>query len=143
MSLPGRLTEAGGKRPHRPLSTAASLGLGHSPNRGVTWKAEIKAQLCQQDCLAVVRLIAEQVFVGFLFGWLVFCLFRAVPGRSQARGHIGAAAASLHHSHSNVRSELHLPPTPQLAATCILMDNTTSWVLNPLTQQELPLLSSF
>ena len=49
------------------------------------------------------------LFVGFLF-------FRAEPtacGGSQARGP-GATAAGLHHSHSNARSEPHLPPTPQL-----------------------------
>ena len=47
-------------------------------------------------------------------------IFRAVPvayGGSQARGWIGAVAASLHHSHSNARSELRLQPTPQLIAT--------------------------
>ena len=47
-------------------------------------------------------------------------LFRAAPaayGISQARGWIGAAAASLYHSHSNNRSELRLQPTPQLTAT--------------------------
>ena len=33
----------------------------------------------------------------------------AAYGSSQARGRIGAAAASLHHSHSNTRSELQLP----------------------------------
>ena len=41
----------------------------------------------------------------------VFCPFRAVPtayGGSQARGPIGAVAASLHHSHSNARSVLRL-----------------------------------
>ena len=38
-------------------------------------------------------------------------------GSSQARGQTGAAAAGLHHSHSNARSELSLPPTPQLTAT--------------------------
>ena len=31
-------------------------------------------------------------------------------------GLIGAVATGLHHSHSNVGSELHLQPTPQLAA---------------------------
>ena len=36
---------------------------------------------------------------------------------SQARGQIGAVAAALCHSHSNVGSELHLRPTPQLMAT--------------------------
>ena len=46
--------------------------------------------------------------------------FRATPvayGGSQARGRIRATAASLHHSHSNVGSEPHLQPTPQLSAT--------------------------
>jgi len=55
----------------------------------------------------------------FLFAILflffgVFCLFvcflGAAPmvyGSSQARGRIGAAAASLHHSHSNTGSLTH------------------------------------
>ena len=50
----------------------------------------------------------------------VFFFLRAAPvahGHSQARGHIGAAAAGLHHSPSNARSEPHLRPTPQLTAT--------------------------
>ena len=38
-------------------------------------------------------------------------------GSSQARGLIGAVAAGLRHSHSNVGSELHLRPIPQLMAT--------------------------
>ena len=41
----------------------------------------------------------------------IFLLFRTTPGAyesSQAKGSIGAAAAGLHHSHSNTRSELHL-----------------------------------
>ena len=45
------------------------------------------------------------------FFFFFFCLFRAAPvayGSSQARGQIGAAAASLHHSHSNEGSEPHL-----------------------------------
>jgi len=37
-------------------------------------------------------------------------------GNSRARDQIRAAAAGLHHSHSNARSELHLQPTQQLAA---------------------------
>ena len=44
-------------------------------------------------------------------------LFRAEPtayGHSQARGPIRATAASLHHSHSNRGSKLHLQPIPQL-----------------------------
>ena len=38
-------------------------------------------------------------------------------GDSQARGLIGAVAAGLHQSHSNVGTELLLRPTPQLMAT--------------------------
>ena len=48
----------------------------------------------------------------FLFVCLfLFCPFRAVPaayGGSQARGRIGAIAASLLQSHSNTRSEPRL-----------------------------------
>ena len=59
-----------------------------------------------------------------LFGcfFVLFCfvlLFRAAPaayGDSQARGLIRAAAAGLHHNHSNTGSKPHLRPTPQLAA---------------------------
>jgi len=48
-----------------------------------------------------------------------FAFSRAAPvayGGSQARGPIGAVVTSLHQSHSNARSELHLQPTPQLTA---------------------------
>ena len=37
--------------------------------------------------------------------------------KHQARGRIGAAAASLHHSQSNEGSEPHLQPAPQLTTT--------------------------
>ena len=37
-------------------------------------------------------------------------------GYSQARGLIKAVATSLRHNHSNMGSELHLRPTPQLTA---------------------------
>ena len=56
----------------------------------------------------------------YLLIYLFLLLFRATSttcGGSQAsRGRIGATAASLHHSHSHNRSELHLQPTPQLTA---------------------------
>ena len=58
----------------------------------------------------------------FLFLFLFFCLFAfsraasAAHGGSQARGLIGAVAATLHQSHSNSGSELSLRPTPQLTA---------------------------
>ena len=54
-------------------------------------------------------------------------------------------AAGLHHSHSNARSELYPPSTPQLVGsfnplgeardeTCILMD--TNWFLSLLSHNE-------
>ena len=49
-----------------------------------------------------------------------FAFSRATPlayGGSQARGLIGAVAAGLCHSHSNMGSEPRLRPTPQLTAT--------------------------
>ena len=51
---------------------------------------------------------------------IVIFLFRdalMAYGSSWAKGQIRATAASLHHSHSNVGSKLHLLPTPQLRAT--------------------------
>ena len=55
-----------------------------------------------------------------LFLLFFFLLFSAVPRAyesSQTRGQFGAAAAGLHHSHSNSRSEPTLRPIPQLMAT--------------------------
>ena len=49
-----------------------------------------------------------------------FGLFRAAPeacGSAQSRGQIGATAAGLHHSHSDMGSETPLRPTAQLTAT--------------------------
>ena len=61
------------------------------------------------------------LFYLFICLFIVFFVFsRAAPtahGDSQARGLIRVVAASLHHSHSNVGSEPHLQPTPQLMAT--------------------------
>ena len=50
---------------------------------------------------------------------IIIAFFRAASaayGSSQARGRIGATAASLYHSYSNTGSELHLRPTSQLSA---------------------------
>ena len=47
----------------------------------------------------------------FIYLFIYLFIFRATPsanGSSQARGRIGAAAAGLHHSHSNLGSELPL-----------------------------------
>ena len=54
------------------------------------------------------------------FSFCLFLLFRATPeayGSSQARGRIGAVAASLHQGHSNAGSEPRLQLKPQLTAT--------------------------
>ena len=56
------------------------------------------------------------------FGFLFVCLFwflgpPSAYGSTQTRGPIGATAARLHHSHSDVGSEPLLQPTPQLMAT--------------------------
>ena len=53
----------------------------------------------------------------FLFSFLLFRVALAAYGSSQARGLIGAAAASLCHNHSNTGSKPCLQPSPQLTAT--------------------------
>ena len=56
----------------------------------------------------------------FIYLFIYLLLFKAAPaayGSSQARGRIGAVAASLDHSHTEAGSELCLRPTPQLTAT--------------------------
>ena len=52
------------------------------------------------------------VFLFFIFFGLFFRAAPAAYGGSQARGHIGAVAVRLRHSHSNARSELDLQPMP-------------------------------
>ena len=66
-----------------------------------------------------ITIVTElSVVISFVFIYF-FCLFRAACvayGSSQARGLTGAAAAGLHHSHSNTESKPSLWPTPQLVA---------------------------
>ena len=66
-------------------------------------------------------LISSTPFFFFLFFFFgLFAFSRAAPaayGGSQARSLIGAVAAGLRQSHSNVGSEPRLQPTPQLTAT--------------------------
>ena len=54
--------------------------------------------------------------VYFILFYFIFTAAPASYGSSQARGRIGAVAASLQHSHDNNGSEPHLRPTPQLVA---------------------------
>ena len=80
-----------------------------------------------------ILFILLSFFLSFFFFFLGPCPM--AYGSSQVRGHIGAAAASLHHSHSNARSEPSLQQHHQILTplsgardwTCILID--TSWVL--------------
>ena len=63
--------------------------------------------------------VCVYTFLKIMKPFFFFFLFRTVPAayeNSQARGLIGATAASLHHSHRNLGSEPHLRPTPQLVA---------------------------
>ena len=53
----------------------------------------------------------------FFFLSFSFRATHAAHEGSQARGQIGATAGGLRHSHSNVRAEPCLLPTPQLMAT--------------------------
>ena len=58
-------------------------------------------------------------YILFLF-FVFLAISWAAPaayGGSQARGPIGAVANGLHHTHSNMGSQLCLRPTPQLTAT--------------------------
>jgi len=64
----------------------------------------------------IVALIFKVIIGRDICVFLFMAAFVAY-GSSQAKGRIRAAGAGLHHSYSNTRSELHLPPTPQLAAT--------------------------
>ena len=70
-----------------------------------------------------------------LFFPLFFRAAAEAYGGSQARGQIGATAASLHHSCNNGESELHLRPTLQLMAGSLTysarpgMEPASSWIL--------------
>ena len=71
-------------------------------------------------CARPLILVSDKSLTASAILFFFFCLFRAAPKAyrgSQARGQIRATATGLHHSHSNTRSELRLPPTPQLKAT--------------------------
>ena len=59
-----------------------------------------------------------RIILFFIF--FIFCLFGATPAAyegSQARGQNRAIATGLRQSHSNMGSEPHLQPTPQLTTT--------------------------
>ena len=75
--------------------------------------------LCVCVCVCICVCMCTDVCFPFFFFFL-FAVSWAAPasyGGSQARGPVGAVAASLHQSHSNAGSEPRLRPTSQLTAT--------------------------
>ena len=75
--------------------------------------------MTQTSGLNLFYVILFYFILFYLFYFILFYLFRAAPVAyvgSQARGLIGATAASLCHSHSNARSKLRLQLAPQLMA---------------------------
>ena len=79
-----------------------------------TWDPvlHLKNRKCRFEPFSMQMLVLTRFF-------FFFYLSRATPaayGSSQTRGPIRALAASLHHSHSNAGSELHLWPTPPFMA---------------------------
>ena len=70
-------------------------------------------------CILSKILFFTEVIILLIYLLTYFLLFRATPtakGSSQARGPIRAAAASLHHSHSNSGSEPPLWPVTYTTA---------------------------
>ena len=57
-----------------------------------------------------------QIYSYTFFFFFFFKAHTSTYGSSQARGQIGAAAADIHHSHSNARCKPHLQPPLQFVA---------------------------
>ena len=90
-------------------------------NKNISWKPILSTS---SFCIQVLLLQSQIYFLlYYFFLFFIFCLCafsRASPvayGGSQARGPVRSVATSLHHSHSNGRSETCLWPIPQLKAT--------------------------
>ena len=82
--------------------------------------AQAPPHLLMEDFLQRSQSPLQILFFFFFFFFFFFCIFRATPvayGGSQAKGPIGATAASLYHCHSNMGSKPRLQPTLQLTAT--------------------------
>ena len=119
--------------------------LNHNSNLGNKNKLEGKKSIIKMVSLinkvARTHSVVQNFFYFFILIFLSFCLFRAVPVAyegSLARSPIGVVAASLHHSHSNARSEPDLRPTPHSShrnARSLThwarprMEPTSSWML--------------
>ena len=98
------------------------------------------------------RLVTIYLFLFFFFTFIVFRASCAAYGSSQARGQIGAIAASPHHSHSKTSYPSHICNLHYSSQKCrifntlskardrtrILMD--TSWVHNPTIHNRISLV---
>ena len=100
--------------------TFATQGKSHLHENGHTpWDA------CEQSTWSLTTppttgKIQSRSFQIYSFFFCPFAICWAAPAAyegSQARGWIGAAATSLHHSHSNAGSEPRLQPATQLTTT--------------------------
>ena len=113
---------------HRLAATALIGPLAREPPYAVGAAQEIakkKNGFCKVLGISITILLS--FFLSFVFFVVVVAVVaaisRAAPaayGDSQARGLIGAVAAGLCQSHSNVRSYPHLQPTLQLTAMPVL-----------------------
>ena len=96
-----------------------ALSLDHNLTE-VTWLEVAELGLWSRLYFSLYCCCLPVHFVVCVCVCVCVCLFRAEPTAYegfQARGRIEAVAASLHHSHSNSGSKLHMRPTPQLKAT--------------------------
>ena len=102
---------------------------------------EFTSTVPQREIPVLIALEVPQLRVapdpGFVFFFFSFLLFWATPTAyegSQVRGLIRAIASDLCHSHTNVRSEPSLWPTPHLTGSLTYWESpgikpATSWLL--------------
>ena len=115
-----------------PLGRALSTPQGPLPPSKCQWLPK-----AIYICLVRISRWSFCIHTGIKLGPYFFLFFFLGPhpaayGGSQARGPVGATAAGLHHSHSNVRSELRLWPAPQLRKHRIFnpLSKARDWTCN-------------
>ena len=97
---------------------AAPTGLHHGHSTAGSLTHWVRPGIKPESSWVLVRFVStdtepqRELPLSFFLFFFVFCFlfFRTPPrayGSSQANGQIGAAAASLYHSHSNAGSLLH------------------------------------
>ena len=110
------------------ISVALAYASGYSSNStpslgtSICCRCSPKKSKKEKSPLKYLKYVTKKIIFIFLFILFYFCLFAfswaapAAYGGSQARSPIGAVAAGLCQSYSNVGSEPCLWPTPQLTA---------------------------